>query len=353
MTRSIATLSLGAAIALSTFGCTPELGEDVSLVNGRRVLAVRADPPEVAPGAQTTLTALYVDTSGTLSTGALDFTFCTAMKPLAELGPVASACLDPASDAQIHVGIGLTATGTVPTDTCSRFGPNPPPASGDDPPGRPTDADSTSGFYQPGIVFDAENGDPTLHAVRVRCGLGPVSQEVSVEWNRRARANQNPELTRLAIVRDDGELLVPPTSEGAPTVVGVSETVTLRAGYPTCPSSDVCGDGVCGLDELAADCPMDCATPTGCGGAERYLAYDVTTLRLVERREAVRVAWYATGGELDEPRTGRAEGDAETTTDNTWVAPSEPGRVYLWLVVRDDRGGTGFESYAFEVLADP
>ena len=67
---------------------------------------------------------------------------------------------------------------------------------------------------------------------------------------------------------------------------------------------------------------------------------------MVTRHETMRVSWSATAGTFGEDHTGRTESQfAKTSTDNTWTAPDVAGRVVLWVVLRDDRGGTDFRSY--------
>ena len=67
-------------------------------------------------------------------------------------------------------------------------------------------------------------------------------------------------------------------------------------------------------------------------------------------REAIRVSWFATGGALDTDTGGRAESEADQATiENTWTAPATAGEARLWLVVRDDRGGVGWQGYRVRV----
>jgi hypothetical protein len=99
-------------------------------------------------------------------------------------------------------------------------------------------------------------------------------------------------------------------------------------------------------DSSAASCPQDCAKPHGCTGSEPYIYFDPQNRSLLDRREAVRVSWFANAGHFDHERTGRAELDASSnTTDNPWTAPDDSFDVWLWVVIRDDRGGTGWSSY--------
>ena len=49
----------------------------------------------------------------------------------------------------------------------------------------------------------------------------------------------------------------------------------------------------------------------------------------------------------DRPLTSRAE--PETTVTNTWTAPPTAGPVHLWVVLRDNRGGTAVAEYSLQV----
>jgi hypothetical protein len=69
----------------------------------------------------------------------------------------------------------------------------------------------------------------------------------------------------------------------------------------------------------------------------------------VDRREAIAVAWYATSGAFDVDRSGRAGDDTVTTSDNGWQAPSAGGSAIMWVVLRDERGGVGWEQYAIDI----
>jgi hypothetical protein len=63
----------------------------------------------------------------------------------------------------------------------------------------------------------------------------------------------------------------------------------------------------------------------------------------------MRVAWYASAGDFDAQSTGRGETDPVLFTDNTWTVPSAPGKVHIWIVLRDSRGGVDFAGYDFDV----
>lgn len=297
-------------LAIVLVGCAPVLSDDTPYLTDPRVLAVRLEPPEVEPGDEVTVTALAADAGGPLASAALEWSFCVARRPLAELGPVAPECLEPGGDDNVGIGEGLFATGASPADACSLFGPNPPPAEEGQPAGRPADPDVTGGYYQP-LVGLSDEVDPTLAAVRLRCGLANVSQELYIEWNSRYLSNTRLNVARLTV--DGSEA---PIADDGTVAVSAGDEVTLEVAWPE---------------------------------PETYVVYDVATEALVERREAVSVTWFTTGGTFAEARGGRAGDDPETTVENTWTAPADPGEVWLAVVLRDDRGGVDWQSYRLAV----
>lgn len=304
-------------VILAWIGCASPLADPTPYVSEARVLAVQVEPAEAEPGAEVSLQALYADGSGPLSDGDVGWSWCSARKPLAELGPVSGECLDPTSGELASIGAGLAVTAVLPEDACSLFGPNPPPPEEGGEAGRPVDPDITGGFYQPAVGF--AGADVTLVSARVRCGLANVSQDVYVAWNQAYRSNVNPAVSE---VRVDGAAV---DLAGEPVAVGAGAAVALTVGW--------------------AACSDDPAEGEGCAGAEAYVRYDGETGELLPAREAVSVAWYATAGTFDEARGGRAGDEAETTVDNGWTAPSEPGDVWLAAVLRDERGGVGFAGW--------
>jgi hypothetical protein len=71
----------------------------------------------------------------------------------------------------------------------------------------------------------------------------------------------------------------------------------------------------------------------------------------VREREAISVTWYTTEGTLESARTGIASFDPSNASRNVFTAPTEPGPLVIWAVVRDERGGTDFR--AFRVMVNP
>ena len=113
--------------------CAPSLDAETWRIGTARVLAVRADPAEAAPGKKVTLQALVVGPSGELTAAPLAWAACDARTPLAEQAPVAATCLTAEGDQIQPMADGPTATWSVPNDVCGQFGPNPPVAVGGQP----------------------------------------------------------------------------------------------------------------------------------------------------------------------------------------------------------------------------
>jgi hypothetical protein len=257
------------------------------------------------------------------------------------------------------IGGGESATAIVPANTCSLFGPNPPPPLPGQPPGRPVDPDPTGGYYQPVSVFVAPKSASVISTVypsRIYCGFANVDPMSAGMLTSQYHFNSNPTVASLTVV--GGQVLQPdPTTMTNDVAMG--QHMQLEVAWPPscgpsggsacCPLTDVCGDGICGADESLMNCMADCMTPKGCGGAERFVNYDLATYSVVDQREGIHVAWYATGGAFDNDRTGRDGTDTITTSDNGWQAPSSPGKVYLWVVLSDDRGGIGWSGYTVTV----
>ena len=339
---------------LTLGGCTAALTDPTSLVGSARLLAVSLEPAEGAAGDAVALTALYADSGGAIAEAAVDWSFCTARKPLAELGPVAQSCLDPDSADLVAIGTGLEVDGTIPEDACSAFGPNPPASSDGSAGGRPVDPDITGGYYQPLVGFP-ESGDVTLAAARVRCGLANVTQETYAAWNASYHSNTSPIVAGVTGDAGAGATEWVEDGAGEPTSVGVGARVTLTAAWPECPGvgggPEACGDGFCAADEDAVGCASDCEAPVACGGAETYTLYDAASKTLGTQREAMEATWFATAGSFTDARVGRAGDDEATAVEDVWLAPDTAQDVWLAVVLRDDRGGVAFQSY--RVRVDP
>ena len=114
---------LSSLVGLSTTSaCIPEFDEDPSLIEEPRILAVRAEPAEGEEGDAVKLAALVA-----VPQGDAPFTprwaFCSAPKPLTELGPIAQPCIEEfGSESPIltALGNGDAVDASVPDDACLR-----------------------------------------------------------------------------------------------------------------------------------------------------------------------------------------------------------------------------------------
>lgn len=333
MTGAFRAAILG-AIGVSSLlaGCTPELDDRGFQITGPRLLAIAATPAEAEPKAAVALRALYVDAAGERGAGDLEWAFCTARKPLTEQGTVSSECVRASGPDLEALGSGATITGALPDEGCRLFGPDRPAPEAGEPVGRAVDPDPSGGFYQPVRLRVSDGGVLTaIGAARLACGISGSAPEQAIDFAKRYRRNENPAIAALTIVRAGSTAPITPDTPGAAAgaTVARGERVTLRAAWDACPTG---------------------STPVSCAGSEQYVWFDPEARVVSLRREAVRVSWFTTAGALDADSSGRSEDEAaRVDTDNAWTAPDAAGDARIWLVVRDDRGGVGWQSYRVRV----
>jgi hypothetical protein len=329
--------SISAMLVVTTSSaCAPDLDDRQGIIREPRFIGVTSVPAEAEEGTPVTYHALFVGPPGPLQDSDLDWALCSLRKPLAVLGPVHPDCIESTGPGLEPIGTGHEILTSVPRGACRTFGPEPPDTADGEPPGRPVDPDETTGYYQPVRVWAPGTGDEpfAIGQTRLYCGLATATGEQISAYRRRYTFNRNPELESARLVGDGGVIELEPIDEDPTLVSGVvapGAEMTWRVSWPGCPAS------VDDLDE------------TGCGGAEPFVDFDLERRILVDRRESVRVAWFATDGELDVDRTGRDEDDPERFSENVWTAPEERGIVDLWVVLRDVRGGSGWRHYRIEV----
>lgn len=286
-----AALRLVTAGALAALGaCDAGLDQRLAIVDAPRVLAVIAEPAEARPGTDVRYHAVLAGPDGPLA-AAPAWAMCLAPKPPTEDNAVSDGCLD---DAQlVALGTGDPITGTLPADGCLRFGPDTPPGGF-----RPRAADATGGYYQP--VRVALDDQLAFGMSRITCKLPAAPADVAHDYDTMYVANTNPVLEPVAL--------------GA---VPADRDVTLTARWPA-------------------------------EAAENYLAYDPASQTLVVRREAMRVSWFATGGAIAVDASSVDEAELRTEVTTTWHTPAA-GTAYLWMVLRDSRGGIAAQALAITV----
>ena len=260
--------------------CSSPLDQRLAIVDRPRVLAIVSSPAEVEPGAQVAYTALVAAPGGPLAAMPA-WALCTAPKPPTEDDAVSVPCVDDPSALEAID----PAAATIPANACMQFGPDVPPGGF-----RPRDPDPSGGYYQP-VRAEVAGAAIAFGFTRITCNLAAAPPDVAHAYQTMYVANANPTL-----------------AVAVPSSVAAGEPVTLTASWP-------------------AD------------AAERYLYFDPQRQALVTRREAMRVSWYATAGDLPVDASAVGEADTATSVSTTWRAPAAAGTAWLWFVLRDSRGG--------------
>ncbi|CAN5462778.1 hypothetical protein BH11MYX1_BH11MYX1_54410 [soil metagenome] len=294
---------LGLLLAVALGGCGDALDQRLAIVDRPRVLAIMAEPPEVTPGGSVTLSAVLAGPAGPLSASPA-WSLCTAPKPPTEDNAVADGCL---ANAVTDLGTAASIIATTPSDACRTYGPD--IAS----PGfRPRDPDASGGYYQP-IRANSPTLELAFGFVRITCDLANASSDVAEQYKTMYVANANPSLTGIAI----DNVPIDPT-RATPTIAIADHDVTLRTGWPA-------------------------------SAVESFLYFDPSAMQLVTRHEAMRVSWFATSGELAVDASAVTEDDPALTVSTTWRAPQVPGPAWIWLVLRDSRGGIATATFPITV----
>jgi hypothetical protein len=314
MTRAqqlLFTIVLAGSVAL---GCKPEVGQAPSLITDYALLAVKGDPAEAKPDENVVYSFLLASPSGTVTDATAGWDVCETPKPPAENSSVASACNPPEPGA----ATGQTFAAPVLTKACMLFGPIAPPVATGQPSIRPRDPDSTGGYYLPVRVKfpDLATGSLTGFAFeRISCNLANAATDLVAEYDKRYQPNNDPGIATTDVSRADGSSFN--LDSGSPTIAP-GESVVFQATF--------------------AD-----------GSAETFPVLNPTGDALVDQTEDLYMSWFATSGSFEHDRTGVAGTQTATSTSNAWRAPGTAMPVYLWLVLRDSRGGTAFRSYSIQV----
>lgn len=279
-----------ALLLLTLVACDDALDQRLAIITEPRVLAVIGEPAEAKPGAMVSYQVVVASPDGPLTADA-SWAYCLASKPPTEDNAVSSSCLDAAQLAAL--GTAPTVIGTLPSDACIRFGPDTPGTGF-----RPRDPDATGGYYQP--VRADVGADIAFGLSRITCKLPTAPGDLAHRYELEYVANTNPVLDPIE-----------------PTEVAADRDVTLTASWPA-------------------------------ASAETYLWFDPLGQRLVDRHEAMRVSWLATGGRLAVDASAVAEDSTATSVSTTWHTPAA-GTAWLWFVLRDSRGGIATQFVSVEV----
>jgi hypothetical protein len=190
-------VAAAAALTACLGGCRNFPNPPASSVEGLRVLGIKAEPPEVAPGATSQLSILAVDPGGLPI--AVDWSACS-------LPPLPGAAVNPdcfgadAGAAVQPVGQGSTVTVTMPPATAAALGA----------------PDATGGVYQPYLARASTASDQVPADYRLRLAQG-------------GEVNHNP--TIAAIVATDASGATVTLDPAAPTPVAAGASLSLSATF--------------------------------------------------------------------------------------------------------------------------
>lgn len=283
-------------------GCTSPF-DPAAYVTGLRVLGVKAEPPEIAPGETSSLSALVVDTDG----AAVSYSWASCLDPPGPNDPgINPDCVTQDSAPFLTpLGGAATTTVTMPNVTAEQLGL----------------PDYTLGVYLPvRLTVDASGGAVdgrglaevrSIYRVRFATGLAP--------------RNQNPKLSGLYVVAgpgypDGGVTSITPLDDAhpLPAPLTLGDKITLRA--------------LIDIDSLE--------TYPQVGG-------DPNDPSLVMAIEQPRFQWYATAGSFDTTATRVDRPDTVFTLDTHVPGAPDgggPATVTIWVVAHDERGGTDWLS---------
>jgi hypothetical protein len=319
-----------------------------SLVEDLRVLAVQAQPPELLfdrdPGAgpqAVTFKALVIDPRG--GPMGYDWAFCPVESSQtcadfdqrkAAAAPAAQPLLD-AAHAQVNHG-------------------QAPPAA------EPTDALAIEGFQaqvSPELFafhlassgLGLGNGAWLSAALAVGNGAESLQAEKRVVLQARDLSAWNPELAPAgwqvcppppATPLPGCLPLAPRAANHNPEIAGIE---VARSRLADAPFESLGGPLVLGPRQTVRLRPVFNAE-----ASERYQAIEATfqgdQLQVVDRQEELVVSWFATAGTFGEAQTTPQR---TKTLDNVFTTPDAPpaataGKLSVFMVVRDQRGGTGW-----------
>ncbi|MBN1962903.1 MAG: hypothetical protein JW841_18375 [Deltaproteobacteria bacterium] len=293
--------------------CKPELGEPASLIQEPAILAVRGIPAEAAPLSLVSYEVLVATPDGSMLEVAADWALCKTAKPPSEPGPISEACLTDGVSLLAEATSNITAE--IPYDACQLFGPDVPPQSADEPPGRPRDPDVTGGYYQPvRVTIPTSDGDMVAFGFeRISCNPGNAAIDVALQYKEQYQPNNAPELSSVWAKIDGKE-----QSETTRVIDGVVPDNLLHV-------------------PRHANITLGVSWPQE--AVETFPVYNLTTQKINQTREAMRVSWFSNAGQWAHDRTGRDSNASETWTSNNLTTPSTSGLIHIWAVLRDNRGG--------------
>jgi hypothetical protein len=277
------------AVVLAVGACSEDLPPQ-SLVDKFRVLGIRADLPEAAPGEPVQLEALLADPLHGARTISYLWAACV-------LGPAANPedCADPAAGGIVGVGFTPSFAFVAP----------------ELPEGALSSQVLVTLLVCAGGTFvlpTADGGEPTGFPVCEGGDAATAYKRVTISDD--AVRNHNPSFVDVAL---DG------------TPLG-TEPLELPA----------CAEGECAERTVTATAAPD--------AVETFI--EIAFGEPIEREEGVYVSWFATHGSFERIRSGVDD------LVVGWTPPAGPATVDLWFVMHDGRGGADWRSARIELVGE-
>ncbi len=201
------------------------------------------------------------------------------------------------------------------------------------------------------------NGSWVSAVLEVASGSERLQVQKRVVLGARDLSQWNPELQSFGwqVCRPGGPVagcvpLLPRTANRNPVITGVEIARSDRPDAPFAPlATDPQSVLTLGPGEVVRLRPV-----LGPGAEERFQIVESTLhqsdLVVVERKEEVVISWFSTAGKFGAPRTTP---QLTKTLDNTFTAPAaapEAGRLSVFVVARDQRGGVDWTTVEVEVV---
>jgi hypothetical protein len=287
-------------LSVCLVACVREDVPDEARVNGPRILAVLAEPPEAAPGEPVHLRALFVDGTGPRTAASVRWALCQTPRSLRENTSVSAACAE--RDERPLSAHELELDALIPRDACARFGSE--TALGE----RPLDPDHSGGYYQP-LRLSVDDLPTAIVRQRIVCPLANAPIDVTQRFNQRYTPNRAPAIAALRAVHGAEEL---------------------------------------SFEALPAHSALELQLTFAEDARETYPLYDALHGQLDSARERLEVRWYVTRGAL----AHASDAPSGETAENVLSTQATGSKSWLWLIVRDDRGGVSALEQPLRIVDD-
>lgn len=323
-------------------GCSDQL-PPASRVDKMRVLAVRADPPEVGAGDHTTLDALVAQPLTPAPAPALSYLWM--------------ACREAVS-AQLPAPCGITALGNGGPDAFGDPAPGSETPSGmatcTDAPGAPLCLLGTTPSVKYAPALDGDQAVTQLLVTLVVADQGAGSALSCARAAASSGTGAPPDVDHCTIalkrvyVRAAGATAA--RNENPRLAAFTLDGTALAGGAATFPRATA-GQAPAGAPLAVRRCLAANAGSDGCEAGSGAQQKDDGSW------EVLFVSWFATAGSLDasrssfgKPGCGECASDGGDRASVTFTAPDADelalrapgGAVHYWAVIRDDRGGVGW-----------